>query len=60
MTEIEKMTQRMIIDQMTSELSKENKQEVLNDIEEIKDILKIEHVSIETIALLILLQKKKQ
>lgn len=58
MTEIEKMSQRHIISNMMNSLSKEEQQIIFKDIEDLKNILNVDNISIETIALLIFLYKK--
>lgn len=58
MTEIEKMSQRHIISNMMNSLSKEEQQIIFKDIEDLKNILNVDNISIETIALLIFLYDK--
>ncbi len=58
MTEIEKMSQRHIISNMMNSLSKEEQQIIFKDIEDLKNILNVDNISIETIALLIFLYNK--
>lgn len=52
------MSQRHIISNMMNSLSKEEQQIIFKDIEDLKNILNVDNISIETIALLIFLYKK--
>ena len=60
MAEIDKMIERAKIEAILGDFSKEDRSNIIKDIDEYKYILGNEEVSTEVIALLILLYKKNK